>query len=510
MLSHEAAPRVYLLISASLLTLGGLGALAILWVRTFEQIAYVGILLVFTALVGALAARGWFRQGLDWCEPGIVMGFLFLASFGFAGLRYFLTPEALHPLLQGDLRWLTTALLFTLLGLLALWSGYYGRLGLVLHRLTVRPAREQVRARAVVRIEMAGGLYVLGLMARLVMLRTGLYGYLKQPEAYTSVPYAELLVRLEALCTLGLVLAWLDAYSHPENRRRGLFAGALLVSELFWGFVSGMKIYVLMPLVLVAIIHAYKRGRLPVRYVATAMIVLILIYPVNGLYRQMVRTGEMEIRGPTDIVNSSGVLVDEILLNFDDPNLYLGMGYESAIARTSLIQNYALLLKYLDQTGDYWHGRTIWMLPALIVVPRAVWPDKPVADTGYWFSVQVWGEDPRARNSIAITWPGLLHLQFGLPSVLLGMFLVGILLRLLYERYGRPRSNYSLFFYVMLLSTLLRIDDDLSWLLAGAVRTFAILWLISLVAFRYPRSVHSPAHQTPPVDPASNPAGITP
>lgn len=492
MLPRSANPKTYLLICASLLALAAMGVSTLLWVRTVQETAYVAILLVFTALVGALVARGWQRGSLDWFEPGVLIPCLFLASFGFAGVRYFVKPDALHPMLQGDLRWLTLALLFTLLGVVAFWAGYYGRLGLVLHRLTVRPAREHARAGASIRSGVAVGLYTLGLLARLVMLRAGLYGYLKDRGA-SPVAYADLLARLEAFCSVALVLAWLDSYSHPDDQRRRGLAWGLLFSEMFWGFFSGMKINVILPLVLVSIVYAYKRGRLPVKHVAATAALLILLYPVNGLYRQLVSGGEVQIRTPGDIVDSSAVLADEIFFSFDDPAIYLGMGYESAVARTSLIQSYAMLLKYLDQTGDYWHGRYLWMMPALVLVPRAIWPDKPLADTGYWFSVNVWGEDPHLRNSMAITWPGLLHLQFGLPSVLLGMFLVGILLRFFYERYGRPRSDRSLFFYILILAALLRIEDDLSWLLAGTVKTFVILWLISLVAFRYPRLVRAPA-----------------
>jgi len=496
-----------LLIGAGLTLLALVGASMLVFAPTLEQLAYFWLLLLFAGLVAALMVRRWLKGEFDWFEPAVFIAIVYLVFFGLAGLRYVMDPTLLHPFLQADQRWLTLALFFVLLGVGAFWAGYYGRLGPALHRLTLRPAREQARARASIRSGAVVGLYALGLVARLLMLRAGLYGYLRDPDSYASVSYAEFSVRLEAFCGYALVLAWLDSYSHPGHKRRRWFAWGLLVSEMFWGFFSGMKMYVILPLLFVAMIHTYKRARLPLRHVAAAVALVVLIYPVNTIYRQLVRGGELEIRSPTDMVSSSPRLLEEVLLNFDDPNMYVETGYQAALGRASLIQNYAMLLKYLDRTGDYWHGRYLWMLPALIVVPRAVWPDKPVANIGNWFAVNVWGQDPHIQSSIAITYPGDLHLQFGWPSLLLGMFLTGVAFRWLYERYARPCSDYSIFFYIFLFYHLGGHEADLTFKVAGTVRILLILFAISLIVFRYPRLARAPVSQSQPsVDPILTPA----
>jgi len=188
-----------------------------------------------------------------------------------------------------------------------------------------------------------------------------------------------------------------------------------------------------------------------------------------------------------DMISSSPVLMDELLYQFDDPSLYWESGYDSALRRASMIQNYALLLKYLDQTGAYWHGRYVWMLPALIVVPRALWPGKPVANLGYWFAVNVWGQDPHIQSSTAVTFPGDLYLQFGLPSLLIGMLLTGIVLRWVYERYGRPRSDYALFIYIFVFYQLVAHEPDVVQKVASSLRVFLIVLALSLLVFRFPR-----------------------
>ncbi len=484
---RSLSPNRYLVICGILLTFVLLVASALLWLRSAEQAYYFVVLLVFSTLVLAVIAHRRWRGEFDWFEPGTLMPLLYLVFFGFTGFRYLFYPEALHPLLQGDTRWLTLALLYITLGVIAFWLGYYSRIGVSMHQLAHRPALEYLRSQAIIRSGVVATLYVVGLAARLLMLRLGLYGYLKDPGYYAGVSYAEPLLRVQDFCGYALVLAWLDWYSHPQDNRRRLFAVFFLLSEMLWGFFSGMKADLILPLLLVAMIHTYKRKRLPLKYAAVGVMLLILVYPINGLYRQMFRSGQIEVSNPLDMISNTPALVDEVLLRFDDPNLYVESGYESTVTRASMLEYYALLVKYLDQTGAYWRGRTMWMLPALIVVPRALWPDKPVSNIGYWFAVNVYGQDPHIKSSVAITQAGDLYLQFGLPSLLVGMSLIGITFRFFYERYGRPCSNYSLFFYVLVLARLMRLDEDVTFLAAGMLRLCVILFVLSFVAFRFPR-----------------------
>ncbi len=484
----RSAPRDnYLLLCAGFLVLAVLGVGAAFWGGSFEQIAFVWVLLLFTTVVAGLIVRRWRQNRLDWFEPAVFLPAIYLLFFGYAGLPYVLDPAQLHPFLQGDQKWLTRALLLVLLGVLAFWVGYFGRIGLALHQLTYRPAREWLRSQATIRTGVVVGLYLVGLLARLLMLRQGLYGYLRDSEAYASLPYAEFLVRVEGCTDYAVVLAWLDRYSHPHLGSRRFLAPALLVSELLWGFFSGMKLNVILPLLFVAMVYTYKRRRLPTRYLATAFLLLVLIYPVNTVYRQMITSGALQVRSPMDMISTTPIILDELLMQYDDPNLYLGTGYASAWKRASMIENYALLLKYLDQTGAYWHGRYVWMLPALITVPRVVWPDKPVFNMGYWFAINVYGQDPHVRSSTAITYPGDLYLQFGLPSLLIGMFLTGIALRWVYERYGREGTSCSLFFYIFLLYQLVEYESDVAFKVASTVRVFLIILGLSFLVFRFPR-----------------------
>ncbi|MFQ5663088.1 MAG: hypothetical protein ACE5HL_04590 [Terriglobia bacterium] len=506
---HRTSANLALILAVGFLGLALFGVPLLWWQPSVELAAYLGLLLLFTALVAGLVLRRWLHGQLDWFEPGVFAGFLYLITFGYAGIRSMLDPMSLHPFLQADRGWVYRALFFVMLGVLALWAGYYSNLGLKLHQLLHRPVRERLRATLVIRPFMGVSLYLIGLATRLYMVHAGWYSYLMKRESYfASLAPAQLLIMIELFCGYALVLAWLDYFSHPRDARRRLLAYALLGSEAAWGFFSGMKANFILPLLLVIMVYTYKRGRLPLRALLLTLALIILLYPLNQVYRDLVVSGMIQIRSPLDMVASVPVMLRELPFRFDDPELYLASGYRATLARTSLVQNYALLLKYLDTTGAYWYGRYLWMLPALVFVPRFLWASKPLADKGYWFAVNVWGQDPHVYSSVAVTYPGDLHLQFGLPSLLGGMFLTGVLFRWLYERYARPRSDYSLFFYVFLFYNLMQHETDVAFKLAGTVKAFLVLFALSLVVFRFPRRMaHSAA--VPPSGPSPQPIAPT-
>lgn len=498
---RATSANVNLLLATVFTALAGMGAALFFWEPSLELAGYVGLLLLFTALVGGLILQRWAKGQLDWFEPGVFVSLLYLAVFGYGGLRLVAQPALLHPLLESDRRWLFLGLFFIILGVIAFWVGYYGPLGRSLSELVGRTKHERLRATAAIQPFWVVALYAIGLGARLYMIQAGWYSYLMQRESYfSSLASAQVFMMVELFCRFALVLAWLDHFSHPRDSRRRLLAYALMGSELFWGFFSGMKSSVLYPILLVAMAYTYKRGRFPLRVALVALLLVVLLYPINGTYRELVRSGTVQIRSPVDMIATTPLILRESLFQFAGSRVYLESGYESTVNRaTSLLQNYALLIKYLDTTGAYWRGRELVLLPALVFVPRFIWPDKPLYDKGYWFAVNVWGQDPHIYSSIALTYPGDLYLQFGLLSLVLGMFLTGVLFRWLYERCAWARSDYYLFFYIFLFYSLVRHESDLVFKLAGTMKIFLILFVLSLLVFRPARRLVTSYSLAPPI-----------
>jgi len=80
---------------------------------------------------------------------------------------------------------------------------------------------------------------------------------------------------------------------------------------------------------------------------------------------------------------------------------------------------------------EFQYGATL--LPIFTwFVPRAFWPNKPQVSIGGWFAEVILGWSPGGGEA-AITLPGDLYYNFGIPGVILGMLLLGLFLRFAYE-----------------------------------------------------------------------------
>jgi hypothetical protein len=62
------------------------------------------------------------------------------------------------------------------------------------------------------------------------------------------------------------------------------------------------------------------------------------------------------------------------------------------------------------------------------LVPRALWPDKPIITSGRWLSSTYFGYDSATVNSAAATLYGHLYIFSGWSGAILGSVLLGLLL----------------------------------------------------------------------------------
>lgn len=100
------------------------------------------------------------------------------------------------------------------------------------------------------------------------------------------------------------------------------------------------------------------------------------------------------------------------------------------LARSSNVAQMTNIISLVKRNGFY-EGRASQPLLAALI-PRALWPDKPAIALGQWFALAVTGSEKNARggstNSINMTIPGELYLDFGWIGVVIGSILFGALI----------------------------------------------------------------------------------
>ena len=124
--------------------------------------------------------------------------------------------------------------------------------------------------------------------------------------------------------------------------------------------------------------------------------------------------------------------------------------------------------------------------PLSALIPRAVWPGKPILDTGYQFGQEYYLFPASVYNSSTITPIGDLYRHGGWIPVIIGMFLFGCGVRLLDDALDVRANPHAGLLIFLLFPGLVMSEQD--WLtLLAAIPPFILLWLL-IVAITFGRA----------------------
>ncbi len=109
---------------------------------------------------------------------------------------------------------------------------------------------------------------------------------------------------------------------------------------------------------------------------------------------------------------------------------------QTVLGRLTTFNQLSQVGRIVEQEG-FLEGKTLEYL-AYAFVPRVLWPEKPTIAKGSWFALRI-GQayqrpDGSINNSVNMTIPGELYMNFGWPGVLLGLVAFALLIAVLWSR----------------------------------------------------------------------------
>jgi hypothetical protein len=217
-----------------------------------------------------------------------------------------------------------------------------------------------------------------------------------------------------------VLIAWAD---HLQTRKRWLFLPLILTSNMY-NFALGSRAGILNLWLSMLVIYAYhRRGGLGLRGWLTAISVGCFALGLS-LVLMEVRNTDITIRGDLGDVGTALTLEDKIgenlartMLEFDQVDVF-----------AFLVQTDGTIVPHL--WGESYLGLFIQL------VPRLLWEDKP------WpYDVDIGWALQGVRTAIPPSMVGELHVNFDIPGIIIGMFLMGLFLRKLYEFTVAPAAG---------------------------------------------------------------------
>ena len=336
----------------------------------------------------------------------------------------------------------------------------------------------------------------------LLPLRVPRFALRWQPDSSKAwlvivVYFGILAVLLKSLTPLPLILhgAFRFLESFLQFALVGLFIlqlkGHLGLSAklLIWGGVaplfvvmtisSGMVSQPLLLFLSLLLTYCTLRGRIPWKTVVLTSVLAVLLLAAKGDYRVLAWYGTY----------STGNVFEKSALYFRLTTEYVtghakayDESFEIVLRRFSQhgLMNLAWVIQLTPETVPFWGGQTykplLWM-----AVPRFLWPTKPQAAWGQEFGHR-YGLLYESDRTTAYNMGQLVEMyaNFGVAGVIVGMFLLGLIYRLIYELFGtRPDDEGALLVGVIILVNLLGgIDFDLSVVFGNFV-----IVLVALIIF---------------------------
>jgi hypothetical protein len=332
-------------------------------------------------------------------------------------------------------------------------------------------------------------MYAAGTAARLADLAmTGHLGYVGSASAGLSgaTGYSQVITDLGYLAPLAVAAAALQAYREHRPGARVTLA-ILAAAELAWGVLAAQKQDFIVVVLAVAIPAAAARGRMPKTVMAAAAaLFLVVVIPYTLTYRAAARGGVTTLTASQAAARAPGILAQtatsgQLLGGVPASLTYL-------LQRVQNIGPPALIMQRTPSGGiPYASPVQLIEAPLAELIPRALWPGKPVLDTGYQVSQDYYGEPSDVYSTAAVTPAGDLWRHGGWVPVIAGMFLLGCAVRLLDDVLD-IRANPHAVFLLVLLFPLVKSEEDWTGLVAGVPALFAVWLLAVMLAFRKQRA----------------------
>lgn len=304
-------------------------------------------------------------------------------------------------------------------------------------------------------------------------LITGTYGYTvsntvtpRSEFVASALPFVAQLGRVIILCVA------IEAIRTNQKRLKQVLL-VLLTAHAAVGLAAGFKSEILYPFALVSLVFLASRQSLPRRGIlAVALFTLFIVLPANRVYRDAVR-------------DESSPSATTVLREMSDPRNYrpdeaLGDAPVYLATRFRNIDHVALISRDTPEVYAAGTAEPYLLLPAMMVIPRQIWGDKPVLDLGAQFAHTYWEIPVSIRTSQPVTQIGDLRRTFGVAGVWTGLAVWGSLIAGWTVLWRKHRSlRWDAIYIYLAVTAIAYVEVELPFVLVSAAKVAPMVVIMS-------------------------------
>lgn len=423
-------------------------------------------------------------------NPIVLCSFItFVLGYGVTNVLFFLPGKELA--LVGLVPDVTPAMVklmgLVLLGAVAMWLGYWSPFAA---RLSSRGAVDRFKARFLPKTNALHfwalpGLFAVSLIARLVQVRLGVFGYSATYDQLIAMgSVTQYLAMGAGLGKLALVLAALQFYGHRSTLSARPWFYGLLAAEVAFGFLGGFKSAVVMPFVIVAFCQYLRTGRFSKTWIIWALVGIAAAYAVIEPFR-VARNESSAFRG-TSLDSIVSTMIGSAGSSVGDPTEQVGT-LVSVASRSNLSYVASFGIDFADSRPALPVGSPdflgdLFLAPLHAWIPRFIWSSKPLGTLGLWYNQVVMGMSHFSSTAMGpFTY---LYFAGGFAAVMLGFFFVGVVQRSLFFLLQPATSMAGAAVLLAMLSTVATIDSAFNSLIISLCRELPLVLFMQFLLFR--------------------------
>jgi len=454
--------------------------------------AIITLLLLYFVWLQVIAIRR--RHHQSWLlNPAVICAFMtFIMGYGVSNVLFLLPTEMIDflGLMPDAFPAMVTHQYLALLGAIMLYLGYWSPLaeGLLRPHAIVRFQRRYLPDANVPFTWAVPTLIGVSVVVRLYAMNQGLYGYGGDysDEALTQTAgYSQYLSMLGGLGELALLIAALFYFNPEVGLRWALWFWVTLFIEVFFGFLSGMKSGVLMPLVICGFAIYLRQGVIPKRLILATFFMIVVAYGVIEPFRALRNQGDVALNSVSQTVS----VLQQSIANGDPakPKSDNGSVLLEILSRFNLSYIGAIGIEYADANKTLPADSPafladIFLAPLYALVPRFIWKGKPLNNLGLWYTHEVMGFN--FSSSTAMGPIAYLYFAGGYPAVMIAFYIIGILQRVLWFRLTPWASLPGAIIMMALLAPVAVIDSAVNSIIITIIRDTLLLLILVRILFK--------------------------
>jgi hypothetical protein len=307
-------------------------------------------------------------------------------------------------------------------------------------------------------------------------LLTGHLGYIGDAAAAVSTAsgYSQYLAVAGECVQLSVAAAALRAYQ-VRTPSAGLTLWVLFAIAVVVGAVGGGKESFVVAILAVIIPRTIARRRIPAGIIAAAVLFfLLVVIPFNQAYRASVRGSVTLTTGRA--VAAAPAIAGQVLASDISPAI-LSQSARYLAERIRTIDSPAIIMQRTPSQIPYSSTTELLVSPFADLIPRILWPGKPILTPGYQVSQDYYELPADVYTSSNVTPEGDLYRHGGWVPLIGGMLVLGCVIRILDEITDLRRSAHGALLILLLFPGIVQAGSDCASLLAGIPGMIA-LWLV--------------------------------